>query len=100
MSSCFLNIISEGHVYEIENFSVVPNSGIYQTTHHPYKINFQFGIKVTFLDTKLVPDIKPQYTPLSVLTSTRFDIDYLVGKLRFIVFYYVFLFSWYEYIFI
>jgi len=32
--------ISEGHVYGIQNFSVAPNSGIYRTTHHPYKINF------------------------------------------------------------
>ena len=38
------------------------------------------------LHTNLVPDIKPQYTLLSLLTTIRFDTDYLVGKLIFIVF--------------
>ena len=78
--------ISEGDVYAIQNFSVAPNSGIYRTTHHPYKINFQFGTKVSLLDGNLVPDVKPQYTPLSLLTTTRFDTDYLVGNLIFFVF--------------
>jgi len=82
----FQNEISEGHVYGIQNFSVAPNSGIYRTTHHPYKINFQFGTKVSLLDTNLVPYMKPQYTPLSLLTTSGFDIDYLVGKFIFIVF--------------
>ncbi|XP_027916000.1 uncharacterized protein LOC114175441 [Vigna unguiculata] len=74
--------ISEGHVYAIQNFSVAPNSGIYRTTHHPYKINFQFGTKVSLLHGNLVPDMKPQYTPLSLLTTTGFDTDYLVDKVQ------------------
>ena len=78
--------ISEGHVYVIQNFSVAPNSGIYRTMHHPYKINFQFGTKVSLLHGNLVPDLKPQYTPLSLLTTTGFDTDYVVGKLIFLVF--------------
>ena len=81
----FQNDISEGHVYAIQNFSVAPDSGIYRTTHHPYKINFKFGTKVSLLNVNLVPDIKPQYTPLSLLTTTAFDTDYLVGKSIFLV---------------
>ena len=81
----FQNDISEGHVYAIQNFSVAPNFGIYRTTHHPYKINFQFGTKVSLLNVNLVPDIKPQYTPLSLLTTTAFNTDYLVGKSIFLV---------------
>ena len=77
----FQNEIFEGHVYAIQNFSVAPNSGIYRTTHHPFKINFQFGTKVSLLNVNLVPDMKPQYTLLSLLTTTAFDTDYLVGKL-------------------
>ena len=80
----FQTEISEGHVYVIQNLSVAPNSEIYRTTHHPYKINFQFGTKVSLLHANLVPNIKPQYTPLSLLTTTGFDTDYLVGKLIFI----------------
>jgi len=76
----FQNEISEGKVYGIQNFSTTPNGGIYRTSHHPYKINFQFGTKVTLLDAKLVPDIKHDYIPLSVLSSIEFDQDYLVSK--------------------
>ncbi|XP_068476737.1 uncharacterized protein [Phaseolus vulgaris] len=36
----------------------------YRTTHHKYKINFQFGTK---------------YTPMSVIRVPGFDTDYLVG---------------------
>ncbi|XP_027941038.1 uncharacterized protein LOC114194825 [Vigna unguiculata] len=79
------NEISEGHVYAIQNFSVAPNSGIYRTTHHPYKINFQFGTKVSLLNVNFVPDMKPQYTPLSLLTTTAFDTDYLVDILGLLV---------------
>ncbi|XP_027941121.1 uncharacterized protein LOC114194915 [Vigna unguiculata] len=81
----FQNEISEGHVYAIQNFSVAPNSGIYRTTHHPYKINFQFGTKVSLLNVNLVPDMKPQYTPLSLLATTAFDTDYLVDILGLLV---------------
>jgi len=77
----FQNEISEGHVFGIQNFSVAPNNGIYRTTHHPYKINFQFGTKFSLLDTKLVSDMKPQYTPLCLLTTSGFDTNYLVAKL-------------------
>jgi len=35
------------------------------------------------LDTKLVPDMKLDYVPLSLLSSTEFDTDYLVGKFIF-----------------
>jgi len=45
----FQNEISKGEVYGIQNFSIAPNREIYQTSHHPYKINFQFGTKVTLL---------------------------------------------------
>jgi len=72
----FQTEISEGHVYAIQNFSMAPNTTIYRTTHHLYKINFQFGTKVSLLHGNLVPDMKPQYTPLSLLTTTGFDIDY------------------------
>ncbi|XP_027938803.1 ATP-dependent DNA helicase RRM3-like [Vigna unguiculata] len=81
----FQTEISEGHVYAIQNFSVAPNSGIHRTKHHPYKINFQFGTKVSLLDGNLVPDLKPQYTPLSLLTTTGFDTDYLVDILGLLV---------------
>jgi len=41
-------------------------------------INLQFETKVTLLDTKLVPNIKPNHTFVCIIF--HFDQDYLVGK--------------------
>ena len=41
----FQSQIFYGSVYSVQSFSVASNSGSYKTTHHPYKINFQFGTR-------------------------------------------------------
>ncbi|XP_068485033.1 uncharacterized protein [Phaseolus vulgaris] len=46
----FQNDIFEDKVYSFNFFSVSTNSGSYRTTCHQYKINFQFGTKVTSID--------------------------------------------------
>ncbi|XP_068487118.1 uncharacterized protein [Phaseolus vulgaris] len=46
----FQNDIFEDKVYSFNFFSVSTNSGSYRTTCHQYKINFQFGTKVTSVD--------------------------------------------------
>jgi replication factor A1 len=43
----FVSDIKEGRVYSLENLDVATNGGSYKTTKHPYKLNFQFGSKVT-----------------------------------------------------
>ncbi|GAU12842.1 hypothetical protein TSUD_73290 [Trifolium subterraneum] len=38
----FKNDLIEGKVYCFENLGVSTNGGAYRTTHHPYKMNFQY----------------------------------------------------------
>jgi len=76
----FQNDIFEDKVYSFNLFSVSTNSRSYRTTCHQYKINFQFGTKVTCVGNDLVSCAIPQYTPMSMLRAPGFDIDYLVGK--------------------
>ena len=75
----FQNDIFEDKVYSFNFFSVSTNSRSYRTTCHQYKINFQFGTKVTSVGNDLVSCPKPHYTPISVLKAPGFDTDYLVG---------------------
>ncbi|XP_068492261.1 uncharacterized protein [Phaseolus vulgaris] len=66
----FQNDIFEDKVYSFNFFSVSTNSGSYRTTCHQYKINFQFGTKVTSVGNDLVSCPKPHYTPISVLKAS------------------------------
>ena len=75
----FQNDIFEDKVYSFNFFSVSTNSGSYRTTCHQYKINFQFGTKVTCVGNDLVSCAIPHYTPIFVLKAPGFDTDYLVG---------------------
>ncbi|MCI10598.1 replication factor A protein [Trifolium medium] len=50
----FESKLEEGHVYEMSNFSVFPQSGNYRTTLHPYKLVFHLRTKVTVAES---PDI-------------------------------------------
>jgi hypothetical protein len=43
--------LEEGQVYEISSFSVVPESGFYRTTLHPYKLVFQIRRGTIHQDT-------------------------------------------------
>ena len=61
------------------------NSGSYRTTCHRYKINFQFGTKVSCVGNDLVSCALPQYTPMSVIRAPSFDTDYFVGKFTIMV---------------
>jgi len=60
---------------------------------------FQFGTTVTLLDTKLVLDMKPDYIPLSLLSTIEYDTNYLVGNFIFNIYLrlFVFLLSYYHF---
>ncbi|XP_068487169.1 uncharacterized protein [Phaseolus vulgaris] len=74
----FQNQICEDRVYSIQSFTVASNLGSYRTTKHEYKINFQYGTKVSLMANEVVPQSTPQYTPLSLIFAPGFDTDYLV----------------------
>ncbi|ESW18140.1 hypothetical protein PHAVU_006G016100 [Phaseolus vulgaris] len=73
----FQSQIYDGSVYSVQSFSVAANGGSYKTKHHPYKINFQFGTKITSLPAQMVRESPPEYIPLSFISGPGFDIDYL-----------------------
>jgi len=78
----FLNENVEASVYSIQSLYVASNGECSITTHHPYKINFQFTTKVVLLDNKLVPKTNPQHIPLFVNICPGFYTYYLVGNLN------------------
>jgi len=42
----FQDKLSDEGVYRLSNFTVLPNSGSYRTTHNKYKLMFQMRSKV------------------------------------------------------
>jgi len=58
---------------------VASNLGSYRITKHAYKINFQYGTKVSLMANEVVPQTQPHYTPLSLLFVDDFDTNFLVG---------------------
>jgi len=71
----FQNDIFKDKVYSFNFFNVSTNSGSYRITCHQFKINFQFGTKVTCVGNDLVSCAIPQYTPMFVLRAPGFDTD-------------------------
>ena len=66
-------------MYFIQSFSVASDLGSYRTTKHAYKINFQYGTKVSLMANEVVPQTKPHYIALSLLFVPSFETDFLVG---------------------
>jgi hypothetical protein len=72
--------LKEGQVYEISNFAIFPQSGLYRTTLHPYKIIF-------LLKTKLIPsngagisEFGLTITNIDEVCAHTHDYEYLVGE--------------------
>lgn len=57
---------------------VAANGGSYKTTHHPYKLNFQFGTKCLPLCGALVSGSDFKFVPISDKVGGSYDCDYLV----------------------
>ncbi|XP_039687935.1 uncharacterized protein [Medicago truncatula] len=74
----FQSEIREGKVYSFENMGVAANGGSYKTTHHPYKLNFQFGTKCLPLFGALVSGSDFKFVPISDIVGGSYDCDYLV----------------------
>lgn len=70
--------LNEGFVFSFHQFGVATNGGSYRTTHHTYKLNFQFATKVTKMGACAVrPDIF-SLVPISDINAGNCDTDYLV----------------------
>ena len=76
----FDKALQEGKWYSIQFFGVAENGGIYRTTHHKYKIMFQYSTKVALVDNASVPNSVYDFVPIRDIVCGGYDTDYLVGK--------------------
>ncbi|PNY08630.1 replication factor A protein [Trifolium pratense] len=74
----FKHDIIEGKIYSFENLGVASNTGAYRTTHHPYKLNFQFGSLVQRLSNCDISKSPFTFVPIGDILSGCYDIDFLV----------------------
>jgi hypothetical protein len=71
--------IVEGNVYKMSNFAVVPASGVYRTTSHPYKILFQMKTKVQSCLSNVIDRFGLSATNIGDICSFGADHYFLVG---------------------
>ncbi|XP_020972861.1 uncharacterized protein LOC107629923 [Arachis ipaensis] len=76
----FKQLLSEGRVYVMKLFSVVPNQGSYRATRHQFKLIFQFRTTVRDAICDFIPKFALTISPFTVLLKTKEDSDFLVGR--------------------
>jgi hypothetical protein len=72
--------LKEGQVYEISNFAIFPQSGLYRTTLHPYKIVFLLKTKLNPSDGAGISEFGLTFTKFDEICAHTHDYEYLVGK--------------------
>jgi hypothetical protein len=94
----FESRLGEGQVYQICNFSIIPQSGSYRTTLHPYKILFQSKTQLTSCESCDISDFGFSFVNIAEICAHTRDYEFLVGECCFLwrlLFIYVFiLFFW------
>jgi hypothetical protein len=76
----FESKLGEGQVYHICNFSVIPQSGIYRTTLHPYKILFQSKTQLTSCESCDISDLGLALVNIAEICADTRDYEFLVGE--------------------
>ncbi|CAJ2632415.1 unnamed protein product [Trifolium pratense] len=74
----FKDELKEGMVYCFENMDVSTNGGAYRTTHHRYKLNFQFSSLVQRLSNFNIGGSPFNLVDIADVVSGSYDTDYLV----------------------
>ncbi|PNX92168.1 replication factor A protein [Trifolium pratense] len=80
----FKHDLIEGKVYSFENLGVASNNGGYRTTHHPYKLNFQFGSFVQRLSNCDIVKSPFTFVPIAEIVGGLYDTDFLVDVIGFL----------------
>ncbi|RYR64927.1 hypothetical protein Ahy_A03g010949 [Arachis hypogaea] len=76
----FKQLLSEGRVYVMKLFSVVPNQGSYRATRHQFKLIFQFRTTVRDAICDFIPKSALTIYPFTQLLETKENSDFLVEK--------------------
>ncbi|WJX67554.1 hypothetical protein P8452_52010 [Trifolium repens] len=74
----FKDDLKEGKVYTFENMGVATNGGAYRTTHHPYKLTFQFTSLIQMLANQNIDRSPYSFTPIADIVGGSYDTDFLV----------------------
>ncbi|XP_072087241.1 uncharacterized protein [Arachis hypogaea] len=81
----FKQLLSEGRVYVMKLFSVVPNQGSYRATRHQFKLIFQFRTTVKDAICDFIPKSALTISPFTELLETKEDSDFLVDMLCYLL---------------
>ncbi|KAL4293597.1 hypothetical protein AHAS_Ahas18G0144000 [Arachis hypogaea] len=68
----FKELLSEGQVYVMKLFSIVPNQGLYRATKHQFKLIFQFRTSIRADTSNFIPRLNLTITPLVELPYNYF----------------------------
>ncbi|KAL1317190.1 hypothetical protein AAHE18_15G117900 [Arachis hypogaea] len=82
----FKQLLSEGRVYVMKLFSVVPNQGSYRATRHQFELIFQFRTTVRAAICDFIPKSALTISPFTELLETKEDSDFLVDVVGLLVF--------------
>ncbi|KAJ1376784.1 Nucleic acid-binding, OB-fold [Sesbania bispinosa] len=74
----FLSDMHEGGVYVLRNFNVVPNTGSYKATNHPFTIVFQRKTIVTRTDPDVLHTIGLSPLSAAAIRELRYCYEYLL----------------------
>jgi replication factor A1 len=67
----FKDELIEEKVYSFQNLGVLTNGGAYRTTHHRYKLNFQFGSLIQRLSNVDVVGSSFHFIPIYDVVGCR-----------------------------
>ncbi|RYR18402.1 hypothetical protein Ahy_B03g063021 [Arachis hypogaea] len=81
----FKQLLSEGRVYVMKLFSVVPNQGSYRATRHQFKLIFKFKTTVRDAICDFIPKSALTISPFTELLETKEDSDFLVDVVGLLV---------------
>ncbi|XLT69647.1 hypothetical protein S245_026792 [Arachis hypogaea] len=81
----FKQLLSEGRVYVIKLFSVVPNQGSYRATRHQFKLIVQFRTTVRDAICDFIPKSTLTISPFTEILETKEDSDFLVDVVGLLV---------------
>ncbi|PNX96289.1 replication factor-A carboxy-terminal domain protein [Trifolium pratense] len=74
----FASKVAEGNVYKMSYFSVMPESGLYRTTTHPYKLMFEMKTKVQISESSKIDLYGLSPTSIDEICGYGPDHDFLV----------------------
>ena len=71
--------IAEGKVYKMSYFTVVPESGVFRSTQHPYKLKFEMKTKVQICENNSIDTYGLSLSTIGDIFAYGPEHDFLIG---------------------